>query len=39
MVLVLVDINMRFEERNTYYIQSFNLPMPMEEEMREGEEI
>jgi ATP-dependent DNA helicase PIF1 len=37
-LLVLVDINMRLEARDTN-VKSFNLPMPLEEEMREVEEI
>jgi hypothetical protein len=38
MILVLVDINMRLEVRNTN-IKALNLPMPNEEEIREVEEI
>jgi hypothetical protein len=34
MILVLVDINMRLEARNTH-LKAFNLPMRNEEEMRE----
>jgi ATP-dependent DNA helicase PIF1 len=38
MILVLVDINMRLEARNTN-LKALNLPMPEEEEIREVEEI
>jgi hypothetical protein len=38
MVLMLVDIHMRLEARNTN-VKAFNLFMPSEEEMREVEEI
>jgi hypothetical protein len=38
MILVLVDINMRLEARNTN-LKALNLPIPNEEEMRELEEI
>jgi hypothetical protein len=34
MILVLVDINMRLEARNTH-LKALNLPIPKEEEMRE----
>jgi hypothetical protein len=37
-VLVLVDINIRLEPRNTH-VKAFNLPMPSVEEIREVEEI
>jgi hypothetical protein len=38
MILVLVDITMRLEARNTH-VNAFNLPMSSEEEMREVEKI
>jgi hypothetical protein len=38
MILVLVDINMRLEARNTN-LKAISLPMPNEEEIREVEEI
>jgi hypothetical protein len=39
MVLVLVDINMILEARDTNNVKSFNLPIPSEEYMTEVEEL
>jgi hypothetical protein len=38
MILVLVDINMNLEARNTNF-KALNLPMPKEKEIKEVEEI
>jgi hypothetical protein len=38
MILVLVDINMKLEARNTH-LKALNLPMPKEEVIKEVEEI